>query len=595
MNLQRIKIASLGIIILFCVGLAVPSLIKSQDSIEDSSIEPIFQVAETLYIQSNEDWELQGWPGNGTAVSPYLVENLTLTYFAIDNSDLFFIVQNCQCLEIGSLFNVTNGIVKDDVFVEGFFIDYCDNVVLSNLTGCSFRIFNCNNTILINLRAGEPYMYDYQYECIKIESSENVTVEDCHFIRSPWGVGLIESNNCIVRNNNFSICGYQSAGGPPNQGGGMYVANCLGSTIRNNTFANNYGRSFSLSSSGLIDIVENFVDSEEIRPYLWNNEECSIINNTLSSGLEINYNLNLTISGNELGSHGLDIYGPLEQHIHNVTSNTLLGTPLLFVLRESDTSYSNGEYGQIIVINSTRVRITRNQVYSQQPSISIVYSDSCVLSDVRCTQIKIDESYGTLIEHSEIDGSTIICEYSPETIINNNTITNSANGIFLHYSNRSIIANNTIADNVQQMSACYTTVTFVIDAIAIKIKSDDCQILNNTVINNSGYGIWVTGKRNIIYGNTISGNSLGNGYSDGEDNQWDNGIDTGNYWGDWSGAGVYNVPGDEGCVDRFPNGITSSLIPLTAAILMLSAGCSLIIIGLVIVRIVKFKVQNKSL
>ena len=128
---------------------------------------------------------------------------------------------------------------------------------------------------------------------------------------------------------------------------------------------------------------------------------------------------------------------------------------------------------------------------------------------------------------------------------------------------------------------------------AIEIYSDDCQITNNTVINNVGYGISVTGKRNAIYGNTIAGNSLGNGRSNGEDNQWDNGIDSGNYWGDWTGVGVYNVPGAEGCVDRFPNGTTSSLVSLTPAIIMLSAGFSLIIIGLVIVRIVKFKTQKK--
>ncbi len=561
---------------------------------DEKCIENDFQVAEVLFIWSNEDWKLQGWPGNGTAVSPYLVENLTLSSFEIVNSDVFFIVQNCQFIEYGLLFNVTNGLVKDGVFVfASFFLNDCDNVVLSNLTGRQFDISECNNTVLTNLVAGDPYVYGFQDACIKIDRSGNVTVDGCYFIGSPWGVGLIESNNCIIRNSNFSDCGYRSAGGPPNQGGGMYVENCLDIIIQNNTFIDNYGLSFQIRNSELIEIIENFTDREEIPPYLWNNEVCSIINNTLSSGLRIGNSLNLNITCNELGSRGLDIYGSLEHYIHNITSNTLLGMPLLYVLRESDSHYTNEEYGQIMVINSTQVRITKNEVYTIQPSISILYSDSCVLSDVISTQIQIDESYRTLIEHSEIIGSRIICKNSPETVINNNTIRNSSNGILLHNSNRSIITNNMVADSAQQMSACYTTVTIVIDAKAINIISDDCQIVNNTVIDNSGYGIWITGNRNIIYGNTIAGNTLGNGYSDGEYNQWDNGVDTGNYWGDWGGAGVYNVPGNEGCVDRFPNGTTSSLISITAATIMLSAGFSLIIIGLVLVRIVKIKTQKK--
>ncbi len=67
--LQRIRIASLGIIILFCIGLILPSLDVSQDITGENNIENVFQVAESLHIQSNEDWELKGWSGNGTSNS----------------------------------------------------------------------------------------------------------------------------------------------------------------------------------------------------------------------------------------------------------------------------------------------------------------------------------------------------------------------------------------------------------------------------------------------------------------------------------------------------------------------------------------------
>ncbi len=159
------------------------------------------------------------------------------------------------------------------------------------------------------------------------------------------------------------------------------------------------------------------------------------------------------------------------------------------------------------------------------------------------------------------------------------------------FSRECIVENNTITGCPRRMSALYTTTFDVTNSAAIRIGSDDCRIVNNSIIDNYGYGIWVTGKRNIIYGNTIIGNSLGNSLSDGEDNQWDNGIDTGNYWEDWSGTGVYNIPGEEGCVDRFPMGESNSIAPVITTVLLLIGGASVTIIALATIR--KWRVRNQ--
>jgi parallel beta-helix repeat protein len=84
----------------------------------------------------------------------------------------------------------------------------------------------------------------------------------------------------------------------------------------------------------------------------------------------------------------------------------------------------------------------------------------------------------------------------------------------------------------------------------------------NEIVYNDGIGIdllrsfWCT-----IHSNTIADNAEDNardrvGWCDEVlENLWDDGIDTGNSWGDYSGSGVYVIPGDRGSVDRYPNGL----------------------------------------
>ena len=96
-----------------------------------------------------------------------------------------------------------------------------------------------------------------------------------------------------------------------------------------------------------------------------------------------------------------------------------------------------------------------------------------------------------------------------------------------------------------------------------------------------------------MYLNFLARNEEGNAVSSGNYNQWDNGVDTGNYWDDWNGVGVYNIPGLEGCVDRFPMGQGNSttgvgLDPITILLLTISIG-SIVTISLSTIWIIKFK------
>ena len=525
-NLQRIRIASLGIVIIFCLGVVIPSPDASLDFAGYNQNDDTFQLADDLRISSNEDWETQGWPGNGTAVSPFLIENMSFDSLRIENSDVFFVIQNCQSARYGQFRNTENGQVKDSVFNEHFEIGNCSKIAISNITTRDLRVYECDKVVLSNIAARDEIGYNEFAEYVSIDSSVNITIDRCYFEGFPWGVTLTGSFNCTVQNSTLTDCGYWPAGGAPGQGGGILISSCVGCRIWNNSFIDNYGINFRVYNSEFIEVIENYSDKNG--HHFEGCTDCIIINNPLIQGLTIRNSHNFAISGNELGIRGILIFGDPEYFIHTITNNTLEGKPLLYVLGELDSNYTNGEYGQIIVVNSIRVTLKKNKVDIAQQSISIMYSESCVVSGARCTRLYTFESSRTVIQHSEIIGSGILCYYSPETIINNNTIKDGSYGIGLSFnSDNSTITNNTVVNinnhgiailspgcrvenNTittcgRQMGACYETTTIaIVDFAAIRIYSDDCRIVNNFVINNFEYGIWISGKRNTIYRNTIA-------------------------------------------------------------------------------------------
>ena len=102
----------------------------------------------------------------------------------------------------------------------------------------------------------------------------------------------------------------------------------------------------------------------------------------------------------------------------------------------------------------------------------------------------------------------------------------------------------------------------------------DCIIRNNTVLFNTKFGIACryVNTNNDIYWNKIGwngegvaawSNALDNLEITGFWNNWDDGISLGNYWSDYSGTGVYTIPGVANAVDNYPQTLDASNLPTT--------------------------------
>lgn len=615
---------SLGIIILIMLGMISPVMNDIFTVSSDTDFSGNFQDTAEVSVYGNDDWESQSWPGNGTPEFPYRVENLSLTFIEIINSDVYFIIQNCTWSNPAYLSHAENGTIKDCVAANILTIDYCKNLLLHNLTIAE----------------------SHAEESITVYFSESIWFDDCYIGGGDHGVRIESSTNCHIQNTQFTHCGMvydvtvlatvkpsRFQGASPfvpsieiYGGAGLWLKFCSDCFIMSNTFSENIGAGFILTATNSTLVSGNNDTNNNLEPHLTYSKDNEVTNNTLSVGLSLHTCTNCTLYLNRLGSGGLSLSGnELSSYLHKVSTNTVKEKPILYISNEIQKTYSSSEYGQIFIVNSTRITLNRIVDTAVGPSINILYSSSCTIVESTSYSISLDSSEQTTIRESIIIGGVtgISCINSPETeIINNvfqnartgidisqhsdncyvfnNTLTNIANhAIRTFFNSHCIIANNTITNCAFSEYSLHWEVTIVRMSFAgIMVSGNDSFVVNNTVSNCGGYGIWVNGYRNTIYRNVLSANILGNGRSDGHENQWDDGIDSGNWWDDWTGVGVYNVPGSERCVDRYPmgrignetntntNGTLWYYSPYTLFLLSVGAG-SIVIIIIALIKIVK--------
>jgi hypothetical protein len=85
-------------------------------------------------------------------------------------------------------------------------------------------------------------------------------------------------------------------------------------------------------------------------------------------------------------------------------------------------------------------------------------------------------------------------------------------------------------------------------------NTTDAWLVGNIIQFNMLQQIYVSASsnNNHIYNNDVYDGSFGIALDNGYGNSWDDGVSIGNYWSDYGGSGVYNIPGSAGAIDHFP-------------------------------------------
>jgi parallel beta-helix repeat protein len=471
----------------------------------------------------------------------------------------------------------TSNTIKD-IIINGFTIGvglyYSNNnvfngILLSSLRyGVSLSVSNSNTIIGNTIQNVDVGIY-ISYGC-----NSNIVGENIISSNGSVGISLQYGNDNSVIDNSISNCS-----------SGLSVALITGSnTISGNKFSdNNFG--IDIFWVRRFSIIGNNFTNNKIGIRLSSAEDFTVIYNTITSediGIEIRYCQNLILTNNVLTGHGIHFEGYSLEHwnTHIIdTSNTIDGKPVYY-LKNIDGGIIPQGAGQVILANCQNVIVENQDVGGGLSGIYIGHGSKNKIQNNTVSNsmygISLSNSGGNTICDNIITGITtnsyyyisptnINLYYSNKNKISRNNILNGNIGIYVERSNDNIISGNTIIDysnngiyfnkindeNLISANSIYG------GNIGIKLYeyTTNSIISGNTISDNTGCGLYLDYHTvsTIFYNNFV--NNTNHFLREGTKNTWDNGIDKGNYWDDYSGL-------DNGANGRIPgDGIGDTDIP----------------------------------
>jgi len=244
----------------------------------------------SINISSNQDFILQGWPGNGTVESPYVIEALSIDFdgccMNISNTNVFFVVNGCilqtKNYDAGRYSvhfqNVTNGCVVSSTiesYVAGIFLENCENCTI------------------------EKCVLDTNWRCIQLETCLSCAISSSTLFSYTDGIWANHSPSLEVVLNNLS-----STSGDD----GIAIGICPDFIIRNNSL-----NGFSDEGIAVYSSHNGVIANNTIRCTLGFRGSC---------GIELNNATNCEIARNDVSVYA---YGLEDRFSHDclIESNSI--------------------------------------------------------------------------------------------------------------------------------------------------------------------------------------------------------------------------------------------------------------------------------
>jgi len=551
-------------------------------------------IGSDVIITSDNDWALQGWPGNGTIESPYVIDGISGNYVKILNSTKWFVIQHSIVNELLQLINVTNGRIEFTRFQE-VSVYQSTNVTISNNTqdAASISIDSCNHILIANnsINGG-----DVRYEgCKGITTcfSQDVKILNNTIEAFYIGIEIINSSECYIEKNYITMCGIYYAITPtsapiplneyaftPSQsqfetieGEGVRLENCTNSKIIDNTIEKNEGGNIIVSFCIDTLIYDNYMTMNHKGMILQNCVSFNITSNLIDRGLTLRSSLSGVVKHNRLLYNGLSLEGDLEYLIHLISNNTVDELPIIYVANINSYSLLTLTVAQVFLVNCTQV-IIQEVVTTNTLGIQVLFSEACRFRYISSGYLFISSSYDLVLEDSSIfywaeygvvvDSSLMVLivenylpcgilvrNYSNEVTVRNNTQSGSRrSAIRVESDSSSVFIERNDIRMCGRSSEYFWYYSYY---PAIIIHGSNCSVTENTIVDNYGVGIALYGSNITVCYNIIARNGQGNALDHGSGNFWDDGESRGNAWGDYLGFGYYYIPGDAGSVDRYPS------------------------------------------
>jgi len=478
--------------------------------------------------------------------------------------------------------NVLSGFQYDGIDVTGYNFTVQDNNITSCQRGITISTFN--STVTGNRINGSSSPI--------VMHQTNDTVISGNFLRGrsghfETGISMIGGHDCDIYSNTISLVSQ-----------GLYLQGASQYNVSNNSVSEGrYGFVFGWYSNWWdvpngpffnCDIINNTFDGGGLYPVIESDENWDFdtikFEGNIVQGKPIGFFANLdsgTIDGDSyaqlllVNCREITISGG---DFHDINSDLLL----------YDDFYP-GEASAITLMNCTSCNLVSVNLHNNSIGVTLLDSTQCGISGgtgYYNTGATISISYSQDIEITNVDiqnslrGSAISISHSEDIEITNVDIQNSARGIDLSWSHNCRFSNclvrdceegiylrigmnctisqNAIYQNTDGIyledsdgSDLWGNAVYSNDRGVLLNSTSDCLITQNNIYNNTGVGIALdsTANRNEIFNNTFAYNTP-NAICEGSSNHWDNQVDTGNFWSDYNGTGVYII--DENDQDNFP-------------------------------------------
>ncbi|MBD3157531.1 MAG: hypothetical protein GF309_01970 [Candidatus Lokiarchaeota archaeon] len=339
-----------------------PMPLSQESSITQTNIREDHSEAYTqhapIIIDSKSDWKDQGWPGEGTEMNPYRIENLNITdtgnCINISNTNVHFLVNSCylsgtpeKAKHAIHLQNVSYATIKGctgSLKNRGIVLQSChkcsiekNDLRLTNQSGIlinnSTHCYLLENTVLSANAYGMHFENSTQctiannlvsrnlYDGISIARGDRFTLANNSAYRNVrTGYTLQDVSNSVLINETISS----------NSDEGVMLSECDNVTITNCTATFNNYAGISISSSSNIEVSENtqidnrgngisMYDSSSI----WINDTDVLENE--GDGMMIEYCEAITVAGSSLKNNeytGMHLYESTNCTIQNIYVRT---------------------------------------------------------------------------------------------------------------------------------------------------------------------------------------------------------------------------------------------------------------------------------
>jgi len=443
--------------------------LKTQE-IEDSPLVLSYTSSGPILIQSDADFETQGWPGEGTDEEPYSIFNLAIASSGyaihIENTTVHFEIVDCNLTQTTTgdavfLRNVTNGKIDTTKFAGGYY---------------AVRLLNTSNCVISRCEVSPTVQFG-----ITISQTSKTSLEDCTIIGESGAgtaLSLDASQDCVVFNN---VVTNKASGFMINS-----VVNCLFShntltdltdngiegTSISSIFSSNTvsGAQIGLWISGENNRIEgNILNDNEVGMQV-SSRDTTVIENTACNNVNgITVSIldgNVTVQSNFVKDNERGFL--LDSNNISVADNIAEHNYYGYYLTRSEITLTNntsqGEWYGFIVDDEDYIEFRENTINNTRFAFSLTDTHYCSIIDNHIAAA----FYGIIID-------TVV--WSSDTLIRGNTIEDCSMGIRISQSWAANMTENTFTD----MSECGV---YLYDV-------SNCYLKGNWVDNAEWAGFWL--------------------------------------------------------------------------------------------------------